>query len=182
MSSIIIAGFPGVCKSTASKRNRADFIDMESSIYHWDFDENNNRVPDKNWPHNYIDAVQKNFEFFNTIECGGVKKITFICTSTHKEVIEEMKGRNLPFFIVAPSINDKDFYMDTYRQRGNTREFIRKLDANFSNFLSDINNSGVPVFNLNGKYLEDVCRNPRNIDFMKGYMYAKGYEILEESF
>lgn len=180
MSSIIIAGFPGVGKSTAAKHNHADFVDMESSIYHWDFDDNGNRIPDTNWPNNYVDAIQKNFEFFNVVEYGGRKKITFILTSTHNEVLGEMKKRNLPFFIVAPSKKDKKFYLDTYKKRGNSEEFINKLDKNFESFLEDLDSCEVPIFRMSNRFLEDVCNDRRIIDFISGYMYSKGYKIHDE--
>ena len=75
----VIAGFPGVGKSTAAKLHPDIFIDLESSDYHWIKDKNGNNVCDPDWPMNYVAKI---------IALMNVESShKYILISTHNEVL-----------------------------------------------------------------------------------------------
>ena len=130
----IIAGFPGVGKSTAAKNKDWMFLDMESSDYHWVIDDDGNKTCNPEWPINYVDAI---------IEAAhdNMSPQIYILISTHNEVLAELDKRHIYYNAVLPK--SKDIYLQRYRERGNTEEFIEKLDANFDTFIKSVESTNV---------------------------------------
>lgn len=145
-NNLIIAGFPGVGKSTAAKMNDR-FIDMESSDYHWIYDKDGNKFVNPEWPNNYI----------NEILCvADDPSVTdkYVLISTHNEVL---KGLFFDYDIALIAVipYTKELYINRYIERGNTKEFIEKLDKNFENFIQSVKDVGIPVI-ATDKYLCDL--------------------------
>lgn len=76
---IIIAGFPTIGKSYAKDKHRGKCVDLESSDFHWDTDEDGKKVTSFNWPTNYVEKIK---ELYNE---SGYK---YICISTHQDVLK----------------------------------------------------------------------------------------------
>lgn len=130
----IIAGFPGVGKSTAAKNKDWMFLDIESSDYHWVVDGEGNKVCHPEWPINYVDAIMEAAK-----DMG--KPQLYILISTHNEVLTELDKRGIYYNAVLP--RSKDIYLQRYRERGNTEEFITKLDVNFDTFIKSVESTNV---------------------------------------
>lgn len=145
----IVAGFPGVGKSTAAMIYPDEFIDMESSDYHWTTDDNGNKICNPNWPNNYVDSIEKTFK-----ETHVTGTILCVCCSTHSEVLKELSERDLKFIAVTPKT--KEYAMDLYRDRGNSESFIQTLDNNFENFRNDVMNSDATMLIIRDAYLANT--------------------------
>lgn len=143
----IIAGFPGVGKSTAAKEKDWMFLDMESSDYHWIIDEDGNKVCNPAWPKNYVNAIL-------AAANDATKPQIYILTSTHNEVLAEFDRLGLYYTAVLP--RSKDIYIQRYRERGNTEEFIQKLESNFEEFIKSVESTNVFAIYYTDDYLYKI--------------------------
>lgn len=139
----IIAGFPGIGKSTATKRYPELYIDLDSSMFHWLYDDEGNKYQDPSWPKNYIDAIKT--IAFDSEDNPEFKDSAYIFVSTHEQILNLLKEENIPFVIVAPTIEKKAEYLRRYRDRGNDEEFIKNLDKNFEKFIKSLKNHKKPI-------------------------------------
>ena len=147
----IVAGFPGVGKSTAAYMNPYKFIDMESSYYHWIFDESNGtKVCHPKWPMNYVDAIIE--AATNTF--GIEDMVNIVAISTHKEVLDELSARGIYFDAVCP--NSKDIYIQRYIDRGNNEEFVKLLQDKFESFVQDVATSNAGTVYFTDGYFADL--------------------------
>jgi len=80
---IVIAGFPGVGKTTFYNNTTLDVLDSDSSKFDKD-----------DFPQNYIEHIKKNLD-----------KVDIILVSTHKEVREALKKEKISFIIIVPDKN-----------------------------------------------------------------------------
>lgn len=148
---IIIAGFPGVGKSTAVSeyKGKSKVIDMESSEFHWLYDENGNKYCNPEWPYNYVDAI--------TDAAKSCDEDTYVLISTHNEVLNllnEDSDWGSPFIAVIPKT--KSIYIDRYKQRGSSKEFIEKLDIEFDNFTNDVKMTQPLFLICTDGYMSDI--------------------------
>ena len=155
---VIIAGFPGVGKSHA-ENIRKDVIDLESSRFHYvENAEKREMEESPSWPRNYLDEIE-------TLYSESYRKI--ILVSTHRDVIEGLVFRGLPFLVVAPDRTQKNEYLVRYLRRGSSVYFIRSMWGNWDNYIDSIkqgvfrnpNNSGyypTVIWLSSGEYLTDV--------------------------
>ena len=116
---IIVAGFPGVGKTAASKDDLS-IADSDSSSWSKD---------SSVWPDNYLDHIERVYE---------EAAMRFVLTSTHREVIEGLVSRRIPFHVVVPTRELKTVYLERYRQRGSPPEFIKLMDDKWGSFIDDI--------------------------------------------
>ena len=146
----IVAGFPGTGKSFGGKYFPNEFLDMESSDYHWiHINGTGGKVCNPDWPNNYLDAVEKAYNetvFSGTIFC--------VCTSTHSEVLKGLHERGLRFIAICPK--DKEETIRRYKERGSSEAFIENLDKNFENFRNDVLNSHAQMVICTDEYVVDV--------------------------
>lgn len=150
----IVAGFPGVGKSTAASLYPYKFIDMESSYYHWIYDENNGtKECAPNWPNNYVNAIIS----AATTATYPTSQKQIICISTHKEVLAELTARGIAFDAVCP--NSKDIYIQRYIDRGNNEAFVELLRAKFESFVQDVVNSNAGIVYYTDGYFSDLFYN-----------------------
>lgn len=130
----IIAGFPGVGKSTAADSKEWMFLDMESSDYHWIASADDTKICNPNWPNNYVDTI------LEAARNTGTTHI-YILISTHNEVLAELDRRKIYYTAVLPK--SKDIYIQRYRDRGNDEAFIQKLEENFESFIQSVESTNV---------------------------------------
>lgn len=144
----IVAGFPGTGKSFGGKYFPHEFIDMESSDYHWIYEDGVKKChPD--WPNNYLDAVE---QAYNGNSLAGT--ILCVCTSTHAEVLNGLHERGLKFIAICPK--DKEETIRRYKERGSSEAFIENLTKNFENFRNDVLNSHADMVICTDQYVIDV--------------------------
>ena len=148
-SKLIIAGFPGVGKSTAAKNRPEIFVDMESSDYHWVYKDGTKCV-NPEWPNNYITAIIEQADK----PYDSNHRYLYVCTSTHKEVLDEFRARGLYYTAIVPKT--KSLYLQRYRDRGSSQEFIDLLDKKFEEFIEDIEKSSAFGIYYTDVYLQNV--------------------------
>ena len=109
----IICGFAGIGKSHTAKEV-AGVVDLESTPFK------------KNWEL-YVDVAMH-------MQKNGYK----VLMSCHKELREELKKRGADYFVVLPSILDKENYLKRYRDRVDTEQFIKLFEENWEKFIEEL--------------------------------------------
>lgn len=106
----IICGFAGIGKSTLAK-NKANYVDLESTPF------------DKDWDRYIKVAVHMANNGYTVL------------MSCHKELREKLHSKNVCYLLALPSKDSKDEYIQRYKNRKNTEEFIQLLSDNWYDFL-----------------------------------------------
>ncbi len=113
----LVSAFPGCGKSYFFKNNKElNTLDSDSS----GFDK-------RNFPDNYIKHIKENI---------GKADIIFI--SSHKEVREALVENGLNFTLIYPSKSIKKEFIQRYIDRGNEDSFVKLLEENWDNWLSEL--------------------------------------------
>jgi hypothetical protein len=133
MKNNIICGFAGIGKSYLAK-HEAGYIDLESTPFK------------KNWDL-YIDVAEH-------MQSQGYK----VMMSCHKELRDKLKERNVDYIVVIPTVDYKDNYIQRYKDRGSTREFIELFEDKFEEFIREILDNEHDVYLLGKEYetLSDI--------------------------
>lgn len=105
----IVCGFAGCGKSTAG-HNIKGVVDLESTPFN------------KDWE-TYVRVA-------NHMKKNGYK----VLMSCHKELREELHNQGIEYLLAMPTINEKEIYLNRYKNRGNTDAFIENMDKNFEKF------------------------------------------------
>lgn len=144
MRTAIVSAFPGCGKSYIyNKYNNTPYygqdynnktwkmLDSDSSEYSWIKDENGNNTKEKNpnFPQNYIDHIKAN-----------IGKVDVIFVSSHKEVRQALKENNIKFFLIFPLKEMKKDFIERYKNRGNTEDFINFISKNWDGFIDEMEN------------------------------------------
>lgn len=141
----IISGFPGVGKSTFARRHPDTVLDLDSSKF----------SKSKNFPENYIQAI---------IAADRLNYYEYILVSTHEQVREAMTANNISYLSIFPSIELKELYLEQYKLRGDSPEFIDFMDKNFETFIEQLVSDDAPIVELDlygDEYLEEAIENDR---------------------
>lgn len=134
MSSIIISAFPSMGKTTLYNENKINYSDSDSS----QFDK-------KRFPKNYIKHIKK---------VRKEKQLIFV--SSHIDVRTELVKEKIPFIYVIPTMNRKIEFLENYKNRGNTKEFIANVEMNWDRWLMlSAYNKAYPVYACKYGYLKD---------------------------
>jgi hypothetical protein len=131
---MIYSGFAGIGKTYAAKTNK-NVIDLESSQYQWqnadsksiESAKGNYTKKNPNWPKNYINEI---------ITKNNQKYIVLI--SAQPIILHELEKKKIEFNTVTPEIDDKEIYLDRYKNRGNSKEFVSLMSKNFERFVNDL--------------------------------------------
>lgn len=125
---LVLAGYPGVGKSTFFQANRGKLIsDSDSSLFSWiNTPEGKERNPD--FPKNYIEHIQRCIE--------GNFDVIFV--STHNDVLHALVDAGIHFQIVYPERDLKDEYIKRYTERGSDAQFVELMDKMWDKFHDDI--------------------------------------------
>jgi hypothetical protein len=119
----IISAFPGTGKSYYHNMHLETTLDSDSSNFSW-IVENNIKKRNPEFPHNYIQHIKDN-----------IGKYDFIFVSSHAEVRKALKNNCVFFYLVYPSPECKDIYLERYRKRGSSPEFIKLIDENWEAWI-----------------------------------------------
>lgn len=152
ITGLIICGFPGVGKSTASalasECKNYDFNDMESSAYSWIVGFDGKRTRNPSFPACYVDNIEMNASQYG---------YPVVLVASHKSVRDEMKKRGIPYIIVVPDKGLKDEYLLRYVARGSDIDLIEQVYDHWDEWLDEIETDGAPVIHLkSGQFLADV--------------------------
>lgn len=118
MKTIICSAFCGTGKTYICE-NIKKVIEFEC----WKYDNYNL------FPFNYINDIKSQI---------GKQDIIFI--STNPVVLEELNRIGIDITLVYPKKELKKEYLQRYKQRGSSKNFIETLDRNWYNWLEEISN------------------------------------------
>lgn len=113
---MIISGFPGIGKSHLAK-SHVDVLDLDSSLF----------SKQEYWQVIYIN-VAKHFS-----DRGYT-----VVLSSHKLVRDQLNQREIPYWLIYPNRELKTEYLKRYADRGNTLAFLDLLNANWDNFIIEM--------------------------------------------
>lgn len=112
----IIAGFPGVGKSYLFDRaQRLRVLDSDSSKFSKD-----------DFPHNYIDHIK------------SVDGVDVLLISSHKAVRDALRAEQIRYTLVYPHKSLKNEYIERYRMRGSSEDFIKLIANNWDAWIDEL--------------------------------------------
>lgn len=109
---MIVCGFPGTGKSMMAKFSR--WVDLESTPF------------EKDW--------EKYAKVAKHMSDNGYT----VMVSTHRELLAMFEQMEVSYMVIIPPITDKEIYLHRYDMRGNSYDFIRQLDTNWQQWISEI--------------------------------------------
>ena len=103
----------------------------------------------------YIPAIISGLSVVSNLSSGKT-----LLVSTHETTRSQLVDLGIPFLLVYPEIELKSEYLDRYRQRGSSPEFIDLMDNNWTNFIESCSVQGgcTHVILKSGEYLSDIER------------------------
>ena len=126
----IISAFPGTGKTTYFNKHKEDCIDSDSSNFSWIIDEDGNKVRNPEFPNNYINNIKEN-----------IGKYKYIFVSSHDDVRNMLLENDLFFYLLYPSIDRKNEFIERYKNRGSDEKFVALLEKNWNEWITTINNT-----------------------------------------
>lgn len=186
----IISGFAGIGKTTAALKYD-NVIDLESSKFFFKLPNNltiedyEKLKGDMSRPINhtglsdYVEAIiqaQKNYDY--------------VLIAMFPDLIKELNDRQIDVQIVLPNINDKEYYKNRYKNRGNSDTWIKNmltswdsyLDSNSPDFITNYiklkNPIKEPIILNNKESLSEIIDG--NIRFQPGYLVNQLKTSLSE--
>jgi len=143
----IISAFPGIGKSYYHKLFPETTLDSDSSLFSWEEGKQGiKRNPD--FPNNYVTHIKEN-----------IGKYDFIFVSSHKEVREALLKNCLFFYLIYPSKDLKDVFIERYKDRGSSEDFISLVSKNYESWIKEL------TFCEYGCLREVVCKHNINYGF-----------------
>ena len=124
----IIAAFPGTGKSFYHNNNKETSLDSDSSNFSWIY-VNNQKVRNHDFPNNYINHIKEN-----------IGKYNYIFVSSHKEVRQALIQNSLFFYLLFPTIDAKQIYIQRYINRNSDKSFIELIENNWESWIEDCTN------------------------------------------
>jgi len=124
MRTKIISGFPGIGKSYYHKLHPETTLDSDSSEFSWIINEFGDKIRNPEFPYNYIKHIKNN-----------IGKYEYIFVSSHEEVRRALLDNCLFFYLVYPVYWQKMIYIERYKARGSSEDFIQKVSANWDNWI-----------------------------------------------
>lgn len=108
-------------------------------------DSDSSKFNKKDFPKNYIEHIK-----------SLISKKQLILVSSHIEVRNELVKENIPFIYVIPSLDRKEEFLNNYKERGNTQEFISNVETNWERWVQiSVLNNAYPVYVCTHGYLKD---------------------------
>ena len=161
----VVSGFPAIGKSFIAKKFPIMVRDLESSDYHWlrslsnsqiwELDESGNKIPNDNWPSNYIRDIK-------ALEKSGMYRNVLV--SSHELIRTEMAKAKIRYTNIFPENTPrmKELILERCRIRQSPPEFIENLDKNWDAYISSLENDKGSVANIK--------LNPESINMWTAWM------------
>lgn len=162
----IISAFPGCGKTYCFKNYQDKFsiLDSDSSNFSWvkDKEGDNTTTRNPNFPQNYIDHIKFN-----------MGKVDIIFVSSHDIVRKALEENNIKYLLVYPCLGAKKEYINRYINRGNNENFIKFIDNNYENFISDMKKEEFPhKIELNfEETISDLIKYGHCEEYVAKYLY-----------
>lgn len=146
----IISAFPACGKSYfVNEITGFNAVDSDSSEFSWikDSEGNNTKERNLNFPNNYMEHIKEN-----------IGKVDVIFVSSHEVVRKALYDNSIEYYLVYPSMSLKEEYMNRYIKRGNDYGFIKVVEANWCNWIHDIEYETFPkkLKLHSGEYIKDI--------------------------
>lgn len=123
---MVISAFPGTGKSYyVSRGEGSDYMPQGFAS-----DSDSSTFDKADFPANYIDHIKKN------IEDGYAR----IFVSSHKDVRDALIDNNIEYTLVYPSLDQKEDYIERYKERGSDDKFIKLISDNWENWINECKN------------------------------------------
>jgi hypothetical protein len=132
--------WPGAGKSYFYNSNKTNLLlsDSDSSVFHWICGDNQKKV-NPEWPQNYID------HFRDLVR----NKIDVIFCSSHKEIRRMVRQlADIKSWLILPRKEDKQFWLERYRSRGSSEDFIQNIDNHWDEWLDEIDTHNYNIVRL----------------------------------
>ncbi len=120
----IIAAFPGTGKSHFVSNSRKSAIDLDSNSYTSGYTAGG-AARNQDFPDNYISAIERT---------RGKSSLLFI--AVHPLVIERLLSKKVQLTLVYPEASLKHEYMQRFRERGDSQDFIELMDKTWNELLA----------------------------------------------
>lgn len=135
----VICGFPGVGKSSLYnklKEENFSIVDSDSS----QFDKSK-------FPQNYIEHIQQKLNEGYWVLC-----------STHSVVRKALKEAGILYYLAIPTYDQKEEYMERYKNRGSPEAFLKLMDNKWDDFIKDVEDDDCKYkyFLFSGRYLDSM--------------------------
>lgn len=127
MRTKIISAFPGTGKSFYHSKHKDTTLDSDSSNFSWKILENGDRVRNPEFPKNYVRHIKEN-----------IGKYEFIFVSSHKEVRDALLDECIFFYLVYPDESRKDEFIERYKMRGSSDEFVKLVYDNWDDWMREV--------------------------------------------
>ncbi len=127
-------GEPAYCVEKTDKFAGDKIIDSDSSYYSWTTTgTSGNKIRNPDFPNNY---VQRIMEFTKT------EDIIFV--SSHDIVRAALSANHIPYVLVYPERCLKSIYIENYKSRGNSAEFIKNQFDNWDAYHTSMESDPTP--------------------------------------
>lgn len=148
MKTKIICAFPGTGKTSfqSNHTSKLRVLDLDSNQFTNGHSPNGQTKSD-NFPHNYIKNIEQH-----------LGKVDILFVSIHKQVLEELDTKNIPYALVYPNHNLKQEYLKRFSDRGDNQEFINLISKYWEtnlNYLKSKKNHPNIILKSN-QYISDV--------------------------
>ena len=138
---LIISAFPGTGKTWFANNTSLNIRDSDSSRFSW----LEPGVRNPKFPKNYMAHIKEERT-----------KRDIILVSSHAEVRTALINDSIPFVLMHPPREEKEIYLQRYRDRGDKAKFIIMMDDRWNDFMDTMTiNCGNVIRLQEGKYLGD---------------------------
>lgn len=121
----IISAFPGTGKTWVYANQGPDqlVMDSDSSLFSW----LSPGVRNPTFPANYIKHI-----------LDKVGQVDIIFVSSHKAVRDALFTAGIKFTLVYPEMGLRDEYLERYRRRGSSADFVKMIEGNWVGFIQEL--------------------------------------------
>lgn len=127
MRTKIIAAFPGTGKTTYANKYPEKCSDSDSSQFSWSVDTDGKKIRNPDFPQNYMAHIK-----------SLIGKVQYIFVSTHKEVREALADNCFYYYIIYPTRDQKEKFLQLYKDRGSPEAFVKLLDEKWEAWMDEI--------------------------------------------
>lgn len=173
---MIVSAFAGVGKTTLAHKYGKDVIDLESGNFKWlendgtEASKGNRREQNPKYPINYLEAIKK---------ANTQYKVVLI--SQHEVIRKCLDAVKLDYILVYPNKNMKEEFIERYKKRGNSENFIDLISKEWDNWIDALDEikTHSKIVLQQGQYLTDFAVELGLEEFEKVEEVKQDISIIE---